>query len=41
MPRLRTDHLTGVQVTGGIRYSPRTAGALARAHAVLAELLEE
>lgn len=31
----------GIQVTGGIRYSPRTAGALARAHAVLAELLEE
>ena len=30
----------GVQVTSGITYSPRTAGALARAHAVLAELLE-
>ena len=30
----------GVYVTGGITYSPRTAGALARARAVLAELLE-
>lgn len=31
----------GVRVMSGITYSPRTAGALARAHAVLAELLEE
>jgi pyridoxamine 5'-phosphate oxidase-like protein len=31
----------GIQVTSGITYSPRTAGSLARAHAVLAELLEE
>jgi hypothetical protein len=30
----------GVRVMSGITYSPRTAGALARAHAVLAELLE-
>ena len=30
----------GVRVTGGIVYSPRTPEALARAHAVLAELLE-
>jgi hypothetical protein len=31
----------GVRVTSGMRYSPRIAGAWARAHAVLAELLEE
>jgi pyridoxamine 5'-phosphate oxidase-like protein len=31
----------GVQVTSGIMYSPRTVEGLARAHAVLAELLEE
>jgi len=30
----------GVRVTNGITYSPRTPEALARAHAVLAELLE-
>lgn len=30
----------GAFVTSGITYSPRTADALARAHAVLAELLE-
>jgi len=34
------DFEPGIQVTSGITYSPRTAGALARAHAVLAELLE-
>ena len=31
----------GSHITSGMTYSPRTAGALARAHAVLAELLEE
>jgi len=30
----------GADVTGGITYGPRTAEALARAHGVLAELLE-
>jgi len=30
----------GIHVTSGITYSPRTAGTLARAHAVHAELLE-
>ena len=30
----------GIHAMSGITYSPRTAGALARAHAVLAELLE-
>jgi hypothetical protein len=31
----------GVRVTSGVTYSPRMPEALARAHAVLAELLEE
>ena len=30
----------GIDITGGITFSSRTAGALARAHTVLAELLE-